>query len=69
MSNNMSFVLAQKEKLLSGDKEAIESQKSAGKRYARERVLDILDDSTFVEVDVFLKSRSTELIGEVPVKD
>ena len=67
MSSNAPYVLAQKEQLLKGgDKEAVEAQKSAGKQTARERVNAIIDESTFVEIDVFASSRANEFTAEVP---
>ena len=67
MGSNAPYVLAQKEKLLhGGNKEAVEAQHSAGKQTARERVNAILDESTFVEVDVFASSRANDFTAEVP---
>jgi len=67
MSSNAPYVLAQKEKLLKGgNKEAIEAQHSAGKQTARERVNAIIDEGTFVEIDVFASSRANEFTAEVP---
>jgi len=67
MGSNAPYVLAQKEKLLhGGNKEAVEAQHSAGKQTARERVNAIIDESTFVEVDVFASSRANDFTAEVP---
>jgi len=67
MSSNAPYVLAQKKELLKGgNKEAAEAQHSAGKQTARERVNAIIDDSTFVEIDVFASSKANEFTGEIP---
>ncbi|MEX1375975.1 MAG: carboxyl transferase domain-containing protein [Eubacteriales bacterium] len=67
MSSNAPYVLAQKEQLLQGGKkEAVEAQHSAGKQTARERVNAIIDEATFVEIDVFASSRANEFNAEVP---
>ena len=67
MSSNAPYVLAQKQELLKGgSKEAAEAQHSAGKQTARERVNAIIDDSTFIEIDVFASSKANEFTGEVP---
>lgn len=67
MSSNAPYVLAQKQQLLQGgSKEAVEAQHSAGKQTARERVNAIIDDATFVEIDVFASSRANEFTAEVP---
>ena len=67
MSSNAPYVLAQKEQLLQGGKkEAVEAQHSAGKQTARERVNAIIDEATFVEIDVFASSRANEFTAEVP---
>ncbi len=67
MSSNAPYVLAQKDQLLQGGKkEAIEAQHSAGKQTARERVNAIIDEATFVEIDVFASSRANEFTAEVP---
>ncbi len=67
MSSNAPYVLAQKQELLKGgSKEALEAQHSAGKQTARERVNAIIDDSTFVEIDVFASSKANEFTGDVP---
>ena len=67
MSSNAPYVLAQKEQLLQGGKkEAVEAQHSAGKQTARERVNAIVDEATFVEIDVFASSRANEFTAEVP---
>ncbi len=41
--------------LLGGGEEAIEKQKAMGKNTARERILAILDESTFCEYDMFVE--------------
>jgi len=49
-----------KEKLsLGGGAERIEKQHAAGKLTARERLTRLFDDQTFVELDAFVKCRST----------
>jgi propionyl-CoA carboxylase beta chain len=42
-----------------GSKRAIEKQHSKGKRTARERVLELLDEGSFVELDELARHRST----------
>ena len=67
MSSNAPYLLEQKELLLKGgSKEMIEAQRNAGKQTARERLENIIDPQTFVEIDVFLKSSATEFNAEVP---
>ena len=41
-----------------GDRAVIREIREAGSRTARERILDLLDDGSFVEVDAFVKHRS-----------
>jgi acetyl-CoA carboxylase carboxyltransferase component len=41
--------------LLGGGEDAIEKQKSMGKRTARERILSLLDDNSFDEYDMFVE--------------
>lgn len=45
---------------LGGGKERIEKQHSAGRKTARERIKDLLDPETFVEVDKFVTHRATD---------
>ncbi|NLC68233.1 MAG: methylmalonyl-CoA carboxyltransferase, partial [Clostridiaceae bacterium] len=45
---------------LGGGIEAIEKQHKAGKKTARERILMLLDEESFVEMDVLVESRSTD---------
>lgn len=45
---------------LGGGKERIEKQHLAGRKTARERVMDLLDTGTFVEMDKFVTHRSTD---------
>jgi propionyl-CoA carboxylase beta chain len=45
---------------LGGGKERIEKQHNAGRKTARERILDLLDPETFVETDKFVTHRSTD---------
>lgn len=45
---------------LGGGKERIERQHQAGRKTARERVADLLDKNTFVEVDKFVTHRATD---------
>lgn len=67
MSSNAAYVLAQKEELLKGgDEEAIKMQHNAGKQTARERVNAIIDEGTFVEIDVFASSKANEFTADVP---
>ena len=42
-----------------GGAERIEKQHSGGKKTARERLVDLLDPGTFVEIDKFVVHRST----------
>ncbi len=51
---------AKREKIsLGGGPERIEKQHAAGKLTARERLLNLFDEQTFVELDAFVKCRST----------
>jgi propionyl-CoA carboxylase beta chain len=45
---------------LGGGKERIERQHNAGRKTARERIKDLLDPETFVEVDKFVTHRATD---------
>lgn len=45
---------------LSGGKERIERQHKSGRKIARERVHDLLDPDTFVEMDKFMTHRATD---------
>lgn len=45
---------------LGGGKERIERQHKAGRKTARERIKDLLDPETFVEVDKFVTHRATD---------
>lgn len=45
---------------LGGGKERIERQHSAGRKTSRERIKDLLDPETFVEVDKFVTHRATD---------
>ncbi len=45
---------------LGGGKERIEKQHNAGRKTARERVADLLDPGTFVEMDKFITHRATD---------
>jgi propionyl-CoA carboxylase beta chain len=45
---------------LGGGKERIEKQHNAGRKTARERIKDLLDPETFVEVDKFVTHRATD---------
>jgi len=45
---------------LGGGKERIERQHKAGRKTARERLLDLLDPNTFVELDKFVTHRATD---------
>jgi len=45
---------------LGGGKERIDKQHSAGRKTARERIQDLLDPETFVEVDKFVTHRATD---------
>ena len=41
-----------------GDRSVIKEMRESGSQTARERVLDLLDDGSFVEVDAFVRHRS-----------
>ena len=41
-----------------GDRNVIKEMRESGSQTARERVLDLLDDDSFVEVDAFVRHRS-----------
>ena len=45
---------------LGGGKERIERQHNAGRKTARERIADLLDPNTFVELDKFVTHRATD---------
>ncbi len=45
---------------LGGGKERIERQHNAGRKTARERISDLLDEGTFVEMDRFVTHRATD---------
>jgi propionyl-CoA carboxylase beta chain len=45
---------------LGGGKERIERQHKAGRKVARERIKDLLDPGTFVEMDKFMTHRATD---------
>jgi len=49
-----------REKVLSGDAEAIKVQRSKGKLTARERIELLSDPGTFMEIDMFVRHRATE---------
>lgn len=52
---------AKKQKVaLGGGEERIKKQHDAGKKTARERIQMLMDPNSFVEVDAFVESRSTE---------
>ncbi|KJR96533.1 MAG: methylmalonyl-CoA carboxyltransferase [Desulfobulbaceae bacterium BRH_c16a] len=54
------FLLKKKEKIaLGGGADRIEKQHGSGKMTARERLLNLFDEGTFVEVDAFVKNRCT----------
>ena len=54
------ILLKKKEKLLlGGGPERIEKQHSSGKMTARERLLHLFDQGTFIEMDAFVKNRCT----------
>lgn len=52
-----------KEALHSTGLEHVEARHKKGRKTARERVVDLLDQGTFVELDVFMAPRSRELDG------
>jgi propionyl-CoA carboxylase beta chain len=64
MSNQLkkNKLLEEKHELaeLGGGKERIERQHAAGRRVARERILDLLDPNTFVEIDKFVTHTCTD---------
>ena len=66
MSNTQDLkqVMARKEAILRGDAERIAKQRAAGKLTARERVLKLLDQGSFVETDA-LVSRKEDYAGVV----
>jgi propionyl-CoA carboxylase beta chain len=53
--------LEEKHKLaeLGGGQQRIDKQHKAGRRTARERIIDLFDEGTFVEIDKFVTHRST----------
>ena len=56
VSKKIQELQEKKEKLLlGGGEQAIEKQKAMGKRTARERILSLLDDSSFHEYDLFVE--------------
>ncbi|MBQ8159356.1 MAG: methylmalonyl-CoA carboxyltransferase [Clostridia bacterium] len=56
--------LAKRQEILQGDSERIQKQHAAGKMTARERVAKLLDEGSFVELDV-LMSKSEDYAGVV----
>ena len=52
VDRNLPLVLARRQEILAGDKEKIAHQKDAGKLTARERVRLLMDEASFVELDV-----------------
>ena len=65
MTNSAPNVLKLKEDLLKGGgAEKVEQQHTSGKKTARERISEILDKDTFVETDVFVKSRDNKFIAD-----
>ncbi|HMM69441.1 MAG TPA: carboxyl transferase domain-containing protein, partial [Gudongella oleilytica] len=60
MSDKIQQLLEAKRKIsLGGGEKRIEKQHSSGKMTARERIEYLLDESSFVELDAFVKHRST----------
>jgi methylmalonyl-CoA decarboxylase alpha subunit len=54
------ILLQKKEKIyLGGGQKRIEKQHSSGKMTARERLLHLFDEGTFIEIDAFVKNRCT----------
>ncbi len=54
------FLLKKKEKIaLGGGPDRIKKQHAGGKMTARERLLNLFDEGTFIEVDAFIKNRCT----------
>ncbi len=54
------ILLQKKEKIyLGGGRKRIEKQHSSGKMTARERLLHLFDEGTFIEIDAFVKNRCT----------
>ena len=47
-----------KDAMSPGDRKVIKDMRESGSQTARERVLDLLDDGSFVEVDAFVRHRS-----------
>jgi propionyl-CoA carboxylase beta chain len=45
---------------LGGGEDRINKQHAAGRKTARERLLDLLDPNTFAEIDKFVTHRSTD---------
>ncbi len=43
-----------------GDRASLRDMRQEGRRSARERINDLLDADTFVEVDAFVQHRGTE---------
>ncbi|MBZ0243099.1 MAG: methylmalonyl-CoA carboxyltransferase, partial [Bacteroidales bacterium] len=63
MSSEKKFKLFQEtDKLaeLGGGEDRIKKQHAAGRKTARERLLDLLDPNTFAEIDKFVTHRSTD---------
>lgn len=61
---NLKQVLAKKQAILQGDADRIAKQRAAGKLTARERVLKLLDEGSFVEMDV-LVSKANDFAGVI----
>jgi propionyl-CoA carboxylase beta chain len=67
MANKIAKLREKKERAkLGGGKERIERQHAKGKLTARERLEILLDEGSFVEIDPFVVSRSTEESKRIP---
>jgi len=53
-SQTLEQVMAKKQAILQGDAARIEKQRQAGKLTARERVMKLLDQGSFVEMDTLV---------------
>ena len=54
MSQNLEQVMAKKQAILQGDAARVDKQRQAGKLTARERVMKLLDQGSFVELDTLV---------------
>lgn len=57
MDNQLVDVMSQRAAILSGDAEKTQKQRDAGKKTARERAIQLLDEGSFVEMDTLMAKK------------